>query len=235
MYLETSNIIVDENYGQLCSMRTGDYVKISITDTGIGMDEETKRRIFEPFFTTREMGRGTGLGLASAYGIIKSHHGTINVYSEKGKGTTFNLYLPASDKLPQQERLLPNKVVKGTETVLLIDDQEAVITVGKAILHTLGYTVILARNGKEAIEIYSRDNQKIDFVILDMVMPGMSGSETFDALKAIKSDIKVMLSSGYSLEGQAAKILEKGCNGFIQKPFNVSDLSRKIREILDGK
>lgn len=235
MYLETSNVTVDENYAQLCSLRVGDYVKISVTDTGIGMDEETKRRIFEPFFTTREMGRGTGLGLASAYGIIKSHDGTINVYSEEGRGTTFNIYLPASDTLPQQERPIPNKVLKGTETVLLIDDQEAVITVGKAILHTLGYTVILARNGKDAIELYSRDHKKIDFIILDMVMPGLSGSETFDALKAVNPDAKVILSSGYSLEGQAAKILEKGCNGFIQKPFNVSDLARKIREILDGK
>ena len=197
------------------------------------MDEETQQRIFEPFFTTKEMGRGTGLGLAAAYGIVKGHGGTINVYSEKGKGTTFNIYLPASEKKLAEEKIVPNKVLKGTETVLLVDDQEAVITVGKAILHTLGYTVILAKNGKEAVEIFESNKEKIDFVILDMIMPGMSGAETYDAIKKINPDIKVILSSGYSLEGQATKILERGCNGFIQKPFNVSDLSRKIREVLD--
>ena len=197
------------------------------------MDEETQQRIFEPFFTTKEMGRGTGLGLAAAYGIIKGHGGTINVYSEKGRGTTFNIYLPASEKKLAEEKIVPNKVLKGTETVLLVDDQEAVITVGKAILHTLGYTVILAKNGKEAVEIFESNKEKIDFVILDMIMPGMSGAETYDEIKKINPDIKVILSSGYSLEGQATKILERGCNGFIQKPFNVSDLSRKIREVLD--
>jgi two-component system cell cycle sensor histidine kinase/response regulator CckA len=118
--------------------------------------------------------------------------------------------------------------------VLIIDDQEAVITVGKAILHTLGYTVIMAKNGQEAVEIFESNKEKVDFVILDMIMPGMSGGETYDAIKKINPDIKVILSSGYSLEGQATKILERGCNGFIQKPFNVSDLSRKIREVLDA-
>jgi two-component system, cell cycle sensor histidine kinase and response regulator CckA len=129
---------------------------------------------------------------------------------------------------------MPNNVLKGTETVLLVDDQEAVITVGKAILHTLGYTVILAKDGKEAVDIFKNNKEKIDFIILDMIMPGMSGAETYDVIKKINPDIKVVLSSGYSLEGQATKILERGCNGFIQKPFNISDLSRKIREVLDS-
>jgi PAS domain S-box-containing protein len=233
IYLETSNVFVDETLTGITSLKPGQYAKISITDTGIGMDEETQQRIFEPFFTTKEMGRGTGLGLAAAYGIVKGHGGIINVYSEKGKGTTFNVYFPASEKKIAEEKIVPDKVLKGTETVLLVDDQEAVIAVGKAILHTLGYTVIMAKNGKEAIAIFESNKEKIDFVILDMIMPGMSGAETFDAIKKINPDIKVILSSGYSLEGQAAKILERGCNGFIQKPFNVSDLSRKIREVLD--
>jgi two-component system cell cycle sensor histidine kinase/response regulator CckA len=233
MYLETRNIFIDETQSSLFPLKPGQYAKISVTDTGIGMNEETQRRIFEPFFTTKEMGRGTGLGLAAAYGIIKGHGGTINVYSEKGRGTTFNIYLPASGKKLMEDKIVPNKVLKGTETVLLVDDQEAVITVGKAILHTLGYTVMPAKNGKEAVEIYESNKEKIDFVILDMIMPVMSGAETYDAIKKINPDIKVILSSGYSLEGQATKILERGCNGFIQKPFNVSDLSRKIREILD--
>jgi two-component system, cell cycle sensor histidine kinase and response regulator CckA len=124
--------------------------------------------------------------------------------------------------------------LKGTETVLLVGDQEAVINVGKAVLHTLGYDVILAKNGKEAVETFHSNREKIDLMILDMIMPGMSGAETYDEIKKINPEIKVILSSGYSLEGQAARILERGCNGFIQKPFNVSDLSRKIREILDS-
>jgi signal transduction histidine kinase/CheY-like chemotaxis protein len=234
MYLETHNIFIDESQSGVSSLRPGQYAKISITDTGIGMDEETQQRIFEPFFTTKEMGRGTGLGLAAAYGIVKGHGGTINVYSEKGKGTTFNIHLPASEKKLAEEKVVPNKVLKGTETVLIVDDQEAVITVGNAILHALGYAVILAKGGKEAVEIFESNKEKIDFVILDMIMPGMSGAETYDAIKKINPDIKVILSSGYSLEGQATKILERGCNGFIQKPFNVSDLSRKIREVLDS-
>jgi two-component system cell cycle sensor histidine kinase/response regulator CckA len=232
MHLETRNVFIDESLSGISSLKPGQYAKISVTDTGVGMDEETQRRIFEPFFTTKEMGRGTGLGLAAAYGIIKGHGGIINVYSEKGRGTTFNIYLPVSEKKMTEEKIVPNKVLKGTETGLLVDDQEAVIAVGKAILHTLGYTVIMAKNGQEAVEIFESNKEKIDFVILDMIMPGMSGGETYDAIKKINPDIKVILSSGYSLEGQATKILERGCSGFIQKPFNVSDLSRKIREVL---
>ena len=147
------------------------------------MDEDIQGKMFEPFFTTKEMGRGTGLGLAAAYGIIRGHGGTINVYSEKGRGTTFNIYLPASEKKMMERKIVPNKVLKGTETVLIVDDQEAVIAVGKAILHTLGYTVIMAKNGQEAVEIFESNKEKIDFVILDMIMPGMSGGETYDATK----------------------------------------------------
>jgi two-component system cell cycle sensor histidine kinase/response regulator CckA len=234
LYLETQNVFIDESQSGVSSLKPGQYARISVTDTGVGMDEETQRRIFEPFFTTKEMGRGTGLGLAAVYGIIKGHGGAINVYSEKGRGTTFNIYLPTSEKKMTKEKIVPNKVLKGIETALIIDDQETVITVGKAILSTLGYTVIMAKNGQEAVEIFKSNKEKIDFVILDMIMPGMSGGETYDAIKKINPDVKVILSSGYSLEGQATKILERGCNGFIQKPFNVSDLSRKIREVLDS-
>ncbi len=233
IYLETCNVLIDKTQSGLVPLKPGEYAKISVTDTGVGMSEEVQRRIFEPFFTTKEMGRGTGLGLAAAYGIIKGHGGTINVYSEKGRGTTFNIYLPASKKKLTEDKIVPKKVLKGTETVLLVDDQETVIAVGKAILHTLGYTVMLATNGNEAIEIYRRNKEKVDIVILDMILPGLGGGETYEELKKINPDVKVILSSGYSVEGQATRILERGCNGFIQKPFNVSDLSKKIREVLD--
>ena len=233
LYLETSNIFLDEIYCHPYSMKPGNYIKVSITDTGAGMDEATRQRIFEPFFTTKEMGRGTGLGLASAYGVIKNHGGTINVYSEKGKGTTFTLYLPASEKTWAEEKIAPDQILRGNETILLVDDQDAVLNVGRAILQKLGYTVTSAKSGEDALILYERDQDQIDLVILDMVMPIMNGGETYEALKKINPKIKVILSSGYSLNGQAIRIMKKGCNGFIQKPFNIGELSNKIREVLD--
>ena len=233
LFVQTENISLDEDYIKPFSIEPGRYVKISITDTGVGMDKATREKIFEPFFTTKEMGRGTGLGLASAYGIIKNHSGFINVYSEKGEGTTFNIYLPASEKEIIEEKKLPEDLLRGSETVLLVDDEDMIIDVGEQLLEKMGYTVLIARSGKEAIGIYKKNKDKIDIVLLDMIMPDMSGSDTFDSLKKINPGIKVLLSSGYSINGQATEILERGCDGFIHKPFNMKQLSRKLREILD--
>ena len=234
LYLQIENITLDKDYVKPFSIEPGRYVKISITDTGVGMDEETRRRIFEPYFTTTEMGRGTGLGLASVYGIIKNHGGIINVYSEEGEGTTFNIYLPTSEKEVIKEKELPEVLLKGTGTILLVDDEDMIIDVGQGMLKALGYTVLVARGGKEAIELYRANKDKIDMVILDMIMPGVGGGETYDRIKEIKPDIKVLLSSGYSINGQAEEILDRGCDGFIQKPFNMRQFSQKIREILDS-
>jgi PAS domain S-box-containing protein len=234
LYIETSNVEFYENYTKPFGVEPGNYVKISVTDTGIGMDKATQQRIFDPFFTTREMGRGTGLGLSSAYGIIKNHDGIINVYSEKGKGATFNIYLPASKKeLPIREERLPDEILKGTETVLLVDDEDMVLGVGEEMLKKMGYRVLLATSGKEAVELYKRHKNEIDLVILDMIMPDMGGGEAYDRMKGDNPKVKVILSSGYSIEGQANEILERGCNGFIQKPFNIQELSGKIRGILE--
>ncbi len=233
LYLETRNIIVDEKYEKSYSIKPGRYVKMSVTDTGMGMDEKTRERVFEPFFTTKEMGRGTGLGLASAYGIIKGHGGFINVYSEKGHGTTFGIYLPASEKEVPAEKAPAKEVLKGYETILIVDDEDMVINVSREILDALGYRVIVARTGQEAIEIYKARQEEIDLVILDMIMPGMGGGEAFDVLKIINPQIKVILSSGYSVNGRPAKMLEKGCQAFIQKPYGMGDLSQKIRQVLD--
>ena len=233
LYIQTENVTLDKGYLRPFDLEPGRYVKISVTDTGVGMDKAAQQRIFEPFFTTKEMGRGTGLGLASVYGIIKNHGGIINVYSEKGKGTTFTIYLPASEKEVAEEGKVPAKVLKGTETVLLVDDEDMIIDVGEGFLKNLGYNVLLARSGKEAIEIYEKNKDKIDIVILDMIMPEMGGRETYDRMKEINPDIKVLLSSGYSINGQASEILERGCDGFIQKPFNMKELSQGVREILD--
>jgi len=235
LYLQTENVRLDENYVEPFEIKPGKYVKISVTDTGVGMDEATRQRIFDPFFTTKDMGRGTGLGLASAYGIIKNHGGFINVYSEKGEGATFNIYLPASEKEVIGEKELSEEPLKGSETVLFVDDEEMIIEIGEQLLQKLGYELLVARGGKEAIGIFEKNKEKIDIVILDMIMPDMSGGDTFDRLREIKPDIKVILSSGYSINGTATEILDRGCDGFIQKPFNTTQLSRKLREILDKK
>jgi signal transduction histidine kinase len=232
LYLETENVILGEDHGKPYYVKPGNYVKLSVTDTGIGMTKKAQEMIFDPFFTTKEMGRGTGLGLAAAYGIIKNHDGIIDVYSEKGHGATFNIYLPASaEKVIKKEKSLA-EVPGSTETILFVDDENMIIDVGEKMLKILGYNVLTARNGREAIEIYKKNRDKIDMVILDMVMPDTGGGETYDTLKKINPYIKVLLSSGYSIDGEATEIMERGCNGFIQKPFNMKGLAQKTREVL---
>jgi PAS domain S-box-containing protein len=233
IYLKTSVLYLDEVYCEPHAVKPDQYVNISVRDTGIGMDKETLQRIFDPFFTTKEKGRGTGLGLASAYGIIKNHAGIITVSSKVGQGTTFDIYLPVSDQ--EAERELPRNtgIVKGSGTILLVDDEEMIIKVGQAMLEKLGYHVLIAKSGKIAIEkVYSQGNT-IDLVILDLIMPGMDGGKTFDSIRSINPRIPVILSSGYSISGKATDIMQRGCNGFIQKPFNISELSHQVRKVLD--
>jgi PAS domain S-box-containing protein len=231
--IATANITLDANYVKPFQVEPGRYVKLSVMDTGLGMDEKIRKRIFEPFFTTKEMGRGTGLGLATVYGIIKNHGGFIEVNSKQGEGTTFNVYLPATEIEVVEEKSADEELVRGSENVLLVDDEDLIIDIGEQILKRMGYTVLVARSGREAIAIYSEKKGDIEMVILDMVMPDMSGGETYDRLREINPDIKVLLSSGYSLRGQARDILARGCKGFIQKPFNMKELSHKLREVLE--
>lgn len=234
IYIETSNVMLDENDTKPFNVKLGKYVKISVTDTGAGMDKTTQQKIFDPFFTTKEMGRGTGLGLASAHGIIKHHSGIINVYSEKGKGATFNIYLPASEKkISITKKSRTDEIPKGTETVLLVDDEEIILDVGKDMLTEIGYKVLLAKSGKEAVEVYRKHKDTIDLVIVDLIMPGEGGGEVYDRIKEINPDVKVLLSSGYSIDSQAKEILARGCDAFIQKPFGMQELSQRIREILE--
>jgi CheY-like chemotaxis protein len=211
------------------------YVLLIVKDTGIGMDKKTIEHIFEPFFTTKAMGKGTGLGLASVYGIIKAHGGYIDVKSKKKHGTTFFIYLPATKRKIKKIAKTSDSFIKDTGTVLLIDDEEIIHDVCKDMLKTIGYKVFSSKDGKKALEIYKKNQKNIDIVLLDMIMPNMSGSEVYDRLKQINPDIKVLLSSGYSIDSEATEILNRGCNGFIQKPFNTNELSGKIREILKKK
>lgn len=234
LYLETQNITLDTSYLKPYDVTPGPYVKMSVTDTGVGMDELTLQRIFDPFFTTKEMGRGTGLGLASAYGIIKGHGGFINVYSEKGHGTVFNIYLPASEKALIEPALNVQVIQKGTETVLIVDDEKVITEVTGAMLEGLGYRILLAGSGEEAVDIYQAKRDQIDLVIMDMIMPGIGGGGAFDAIRIIHPEAKVILSSGYSMNSMANEILNRGVQGFLQKPFRLSDLSQKIREVLQA-
>ena len=235
LHLETDNVYLDKAYvfAKPFDVKPGRYVRISITDTGIGMDDSVQQRIFEPFFTTKAIGQGTGLGLASAYGIVKNHGGIITCYSAIGIGTTFNVYLPAYAKEGAETFHPIQESLKGSETVLLVDDEKVIVEVAKKMMESLGYRVLTARSGREAIAIYEKKHGSIDLVILDMIMPYLSGKEVFDRLKKKDPQVKVLLASGYSLKGQAQEIMNSGCRGFIQKPFDTAELSKKIREVLD--
>ena len=231
--LQTENVFFDEDYAEFFGVTQGHYVKISATDTGVGMDQATQAVIFEPFFTVKGGGRGTGLGLAFARRTVNNHGGVINVYSEKDHGTTFNIYLPASKKEEIKDTQGPVEVLRGTETVLLVDDESMILDVGKEMLKEMGYKVLPARSGSEAVEVYEKNKGEIDLVILDLIMPGVDGAKAYDQMKDINPDVKVLLASGYGITSQVNSILDRGCNGFIQKPFNMRWLSQKIREILD--
>ncbi|HKI47873.1 MAG TPA: PAS domain S-box protein [Desulfobacteria bacterium] len=233
LHIETQNVNLDEDDIKPYQVKRGRYVQISVTDTGIGMDRAIQERIFEPFFSTKAAGSGTGLGLASVYGIIKNHGGFVNVFSEKNHGTTFNLFLPVSKRKVVEETKPECGKISGFETILFVDDEEMITEVIEDLFDRLGYKVLIAGSGKEAIELYEKNQERIDMVVLDMIMPNMSGAQTYERLKEINPGVKVLLSSGYSIDGQAADILEGGCNGFIQKPFKMKELSQKLRDILD--
>jgi CheY-like chemotaxis protein len=202
----------------------------------MGMDAATLEKIFDPFFSTRGAGQGSGLGLASVYGIVKNHGGFINVYSEVGEGTTFNLYLPASENEVAREAPGSGQgiIQYGKGTILLVDDEEMILEVGRKMLENLGYRVLTARSGREALDLYRQQGGRIDLVVLDMIMPGMGGGETFDRMRAADETVRVLLSSGYSINGQAEAIINRGCRGFIQKPFSLQDLSIKVSRALKG-
>ena len=220
--------ILEENFRP----KPGTYVLIEVSDTGIGMSPEIQKRMFDPLFTTKKMGKGTGLGLASVYGIIQSCKGYITVTSEEGEGTRVRIYLPASDKSSSRTQETNGPIDHGKGTILLVDDEVSLLQVGSEMLAALGYKVLSADNGQDAIDIYTTHKKKIDLVILDMIMPGMTGGDVFVRLKEIDPNIKAILSSGYSLDDQGKRIMDHGFRCFMQKPFGMKDLSIKIKEVL---
>jgi signal transduction histidine kinase/CheY-like chemotaxis protein len=234
LHLQTANETLDEDFVRFYGKGPGRYVRITVIDTGIGMEPEVLGRIFDPFFTTKEKGRGTGLGLASAYGIIQSHKGLITVDSKKGEGSRFDVYLPASElKIIAGEGKPASVPARGRETVLLVDDEEIVLDVTADLLCSLGYQVLVAQGGRKAMDMFGLHNNKIDLVVLDLIMPDIGGVKVFDHIRQINGHVKVLLASGYGQNDHVNKILERGCDGFIQKPFDLDKLSGKIRDVLD--
>lgn len=234
LFLESQVVALDETTSATLQLEGGNYALMSIADTGSGMNDSVRQQIFDPFFTTKHKSRGTGLGLASAYGIIKNHGGIITADSKLGQGSTFNIYLPLSGKTPHRETPVETELLTGSETILLVDDENMILDVGTAMLEKLGYRVMAAEGGRQAVEIMTSTADRIDLVILDMIMPVMDGGKPFDQIRKRQPEIPVILSSGYAINGRATEIMERGCNGFIQKPFNLTELSKKIREILEA-
>ena len=237
LIIETSNVLLSSDLvHERVTMAAGPYVLIVVTDTGVGMDEQTMANIFEPFFTTKEKGKGTGLGLSTVYGIIKQSGGYIWVYSEPGKGTTFKIYLPqvieeVEDIVIQRS---PPETLKGKETILLVEDDQGVRDVSEMILREFGYQVLKAENGEEALQVIEKNGKEIQLMITDLVMPGMSGKELTDRLSGLENGFKVLYLSGYTDEAIVHHgILDKGIN-FLAKPFGTEELLRKVREILDN-
>jgi CheY-like chemotaxis protein len=225
---KTENVFIDqESANKYPDFKTGNYVKISVTDTGCGFPWELREKIFEPFFTTKEVGKGTGLGLASIYGTIKHHHGHITVDSEINKGTTFTIYLPASERIII-EKEVKEEIYRGSGTILYADDEEHIRNLVKAQLESIGYKVLLAEDGIEALEIYRDKKNSIDLVILDLVMPKCGGKQALNKLIKQYPEIKIIMTSGYTMEEQAGELLKIGAKGFVQKPFKISSLSKII-------
>jgi PAS domain S-box-containing protein len=230
IHLETQNIVLTEDEAMKMGLAPGRHIKLSVSDNGIGMDKAVQQRIFEPFFTTKKRRRGTGLGLASAYRIVKNHGGGIEVLSEKGKGTTFAIYLPAA-KSGALEDDVNSQQIRESLTVLLIEDKGGAVEVAKEMLKSMGCRVITAKSGPEAVDVFAENRDAIDLVIADMMLPGMKVRTTFDHIKSLNREVKVLLSTGYGLKDEAKKSLRSRCEGFIQKPFSLEELSEKINSV----
>ena len=240
LIVRTENVTLDDKYCQsLPEAVPGEYVLLAVSDTGMGMDKDIAEHIFEPFYTTKEVGKGTGLGLAMVYGIVKNHNGYIYCESMPGQGTTFKIYLPVvkGEKISQNaDGILEQEVITGTETILLVDDEEAILEVGKGFLEHSGYTIITAESGEKAIEIVSKvHTSSPDLIILDLNMPGMGGYKCLQELLKLNSGINVLVASGYSSQVDEKTLRETGVRGFIAKPYQMKAMLKMVRGILDDE
>ncbi|HOE10973.1 MAG TPA: response regulator [bacterium] len=233
--IETSTARIDQRYCNGHSEgRPGLFVMLSVTDNGSGMDLETRRRVFEPFFTTKDIGKGTGLGLATSYGIIRQHNGWINVYSEPGLGTTFRIYFSAAPGMVEEVEMETIRDIRGgNETILLVDDEELIRDLGQSILERMGYTVLLASDGNEGLRVYHRERKRIDLTILDLSMPYLSGQEVLEQILAVDPNARIIISSGYSENGYVHPPSKSGMVEYIAKPYRPDELAKVVRDILD--
>jgi nitrogen-specific signal transduction histidine kinase len=237
LIIETDNVQLDEGYaGGHTAVVPGDYVRLTVTDTGVGMDAESQARIFEPFFTTKEQGKGTGLGLSTVYGIIKQHGGNIWVYSEPGNGTCFKIYLPTFDSQPEPAAVssLVGRVPRGDETILLVEDEPRVRDAVQRALENYGYRVLSATHPEEARRVFDEHREAIDMLLTDVVMPGYDGKQLYERISSGQPGLPVLYMSGYTDRA----ILDHGVLNpgitFIQKPFSPAQLVRKVRAVLDA-
>ncbi|MEW5722087.1 MAG: PAS domain S-box protein [Thermodesulfobacteriota bacterium] len=214
----------------------GHYVRLRVSDTGVGMDEETAAHIFEPFFTTKKVGSGTGLGLSMVYGVVRNHGGFITCASRPGQGATFDIFLPVLETIgPEtpEPATRPEELRPGHETILLVDDEKAILEMGRQMLTRFGYKTLTARSGEEALELYVASANRVDLVVMDLGMPGMGGRQCLERLRKIRPEAKVIIASGYADQSQVKECLEAGASGFIAKPYRLADLLVTVRQVLD--
>jgi CheY-like chemotaxis protein len=237
LVVETRNVDLDQEYCRYhIYARPGQYVLLSVSDTGIGMDAATQEHIFEPFFTTKQVGKGTGLGLATVYGIVKQHGGFIHVYSEPGRGSTFRAYFPIVHAAPEKAPPPESEPVRGgNETILVAEDHEGGRGMVNEILGKLGYTVLLAANGEEAVRIFQQHREEVALLLFDVVMPKLSGPEAFQHIEAIRPGLPVVFATGYSSEAEILNSLAAEHRHLVQKPYSPRALARKVRELLDAR
>jgi CheY-like chemotaxis protein len=235
---EIVSLASDAPESYLDDFRPGRYVRVRVSDNGLGMDEATRQRIFEPFFTTKPSGQGTGMGLSSVYGTVKSHRGFLDVQSESRRGTTFTLYFPlAKAVLPATplDPIIPDPVYGDGARVLVVDDEPAVCKTARTMLEELGYRVTVCSNGEEAIRYFRRHYRRVDAVLLDLVMPCMGGREALQELRRIQRNVRVVIASGYADADEELDLRKLGATGFLPKPFRRNDLADRLAEALERK
>jgi len=234
--IETGNVTLDKEFCEKhLGAKPGDFVLLAVSDTGHGMGKEILKHIFEPVYTTKGTERGTGLGLAMVYGIVKQHDGHIMCYSEPDAGTTFKIYMPVIKTDTELDTPTDDVVLLGgTETIMLVDDEDIIRELGTEILEQFGYTVLTAATGKEALDLYKKERDRISLVILDLIMPGMGGKECLEGLLKIEPRAKVLVASGYAAEGQSKSTIETGARGFVGKPLDIRQMLQAVREVLDS-
>jgi CheY-like chemotaxis protein len=237
LLIETNNVALDEEYARMhLEAESGQYVLLTVTDTGTGMDRDTLKHVFEPFYTTKGPGEGTGLGLAMVHGIVSQHGGHVRCYSELDHGTTFKVYFPALVEGMTIDEAAPAVIARGgSETILIADDEEMVLDLGSRILTQAGYTVIKAYDGEEALRIYQKRRNDISLVLLDLIMPKMGGKQCLENLMVFDPSVKVVITSGFSVDRNTKDALAAGAKGFVAKPYDLREVLEVVRQVLDAR